>query len=169
MATPHSDWPYPTGDPNRSQAECAGEASIAFKRYVDGVDVEEIAEELGLSRATVYRRIKAHGGLHDQPPRVVRQLKAEIRLDRWIIAAQELLDGEASVADKLGALKELRMLDISWRKLFAVDEVPTLEAPAEPPSEPDNWVDGARTEADDELAEVERLLRARINGGGSPP
>lgn len=176
MATPYpagqgplSAWPYRTGDPNRSETERAGEASLAFKLFIhDRKDIEAVAEELGISRATAYRRVHAHAALHDQPARAIRQLRSEAELELLRTEAWRVLQGDASIADKLNAIKELRMLDISGRRLYAVDEVPApVEPPEPPPAEPDNWVDGARAEADAELVEVERRLRARLNGEGS--
>lgn len=166
MAAPHSGWPYPTGSPNKDETEKAGEASLAYKRFVvDRLDIEDVATELGISRATAYRRVHAHAALHDQPGRGLRQLRSETELSRLRAKAWRLLNSEASIADQLTAIKELRMLDISERRLFAVDE-PTSATPEPPPEDepPDPWVDGARAEADDELAAVETELRARRDG-----
>lgn len=157
VATPHSDWPYVTQDPNKPETEKAGEASLAFARYVnDGATIEEIAEQLGISRATAYRRIKQHSEIHDQPPRALRQLRAEGEIERLTRATRDLLDGEASIADKTNLIKELRMLNLSWRKLYAVDEIPVAGVPTAPPVDPEvaEWVAAARAESEIELRRV---------------
>ncbi len=169
---PHSVWPYETGDPQKSDTERAGEASKAFALWMKNLTIEAVAEQLEISRATAYRRIKQHAEMHDQPTRSMRQLRSETRVEQWIAKAQEVIESDATATEKqvvLLALKEMRMLDLSMRKLFATDEAPGM-AP-EPPlgdDRPDAWVDGARSEADTELAEIEARLREHRNGAPWP-
>ena len=55
---PHSDWPYPTGDPLPSEDEMKSQAGLMFAELCNGKSVTKIAKEYGVDRSTVYARLK---------------------------------------------------------------------------------------------------------------
>ena len=151
-----SQWPYQTNDPNPTATERAGQASIAFARMRAGVPREEVAAELGISVATMYRRLEDFARTHDQPSRYLRQVMAEEELAELSLKVRTMLDSDASNADKIGMVKELRMLNQSVRKLYAVDDALPAPIGRDDVSDPqlDEWVAAARAESEATIREV---------------
>lgn len=138
MSAEHSGWPYATNSPNKSDLEVDGEASVAYSRLRKGEKAEDIATSMGIGRATFYRRVARFAAMHDTPTTTYRRLAAEIELERLTTAAADLFESDASVDAKVKLLSELRMLNQSKRKLYAVDETtpePVPPAPSEVPDE----------------------------------
>lgn len=163
------DWPYKTANPNKSELEIDGEASIAYARLRKGEKAEDIAADLKIGRATFYRRVARFASMHDQPTQTLRRLLAESELERLTDRAIEALNSATSADSIVKVIAELRMINQSRRKLYGVDEVPAAAPVAEPEvdEEPDQWVAGARADADAELDAAERELRTRRNGAPS--
>lgn len=152
----NSGWPYPTGHPNKPEIEIDGEASIAYARLRKGEKAEDIAESMGLSRATFYRRVERFATMHDTRTTTFRRLAAEIELDRLTDNLAEALDGDVSVDALVKVIAELRALNQSRRRLYAVDEVPAAVPVVDPDPDPEveRWVAAASDESEAELAKV---------------
>lgn len=150
--------PYPTAHPNKPELEVDGEASIAYARLRKGEKAEDIAESMGLSRATFYRRVERFAAMHDTRTTTYRRMAAEIELDRLTDKAAEALDGDVSVDTLVKVLAELRALNQSRRKLYAVDEVAAVGPTPGPDPDPEveSWVAAAANESEAELRKVRR-------------
>lgn len=151
---PHSDWPYPTSDPNPSQTEMHAQAGEILHE-LKTASVSAVARSRGISRQTLYNRLALITG---QNPSIdlVRMIHLE-RLENMFESLQGRLDGEISNADYGRITAEQRQVLARQSALLKVE----ASAPEPPPADeqPDNWVDGARAEADAELAEVEHEMR----------
>lgn len=128
------------GEPNKPPLEVDGEASVAYARLRKGEKAEDIAASMGISRATFYRRIDRFSTMHDTRTTTFRRLIAEIELERLMDRAAEALDDHMGVDGLIKVIAEMRMLNQSMRKLYAVDEVALEPAPPAPSEiEDDDW------------------------------
>lgn len=128
------------GEPNKPPLEVDGEASVAYARLRKGEKAEDIAVSMGISRATFYRRIDRFSTMHDTRTTTFRRLTAEIELERLMDRAAEALDDHMGVDGLIKVIAEMRMLNQSMRKLYAVDEVALEPAPPAPSEiEDDDW------------------------------
>lgn len=154
---------YQTGDPNKPAEVMDAEAVRAYELQLRGHDLDYISKALGLAPRTIQRRIATLILARERPIREVQRWIESDRYDRWTLIISERLDDDVSNADAARLLAEARQISAARRRLFALDDDTAPTLPEDDP-EPDNWVVGARDEADAELAEVERELAERRNG-----
>lgn len=159
---PYSE-PIPAQHPNFTEHEKVAQASEILERLANGQSTRQVAAAMGINRSTLYDRMR----LINQPlpsVEVVRAIHFE-RLEGMFEGLQDRLDGDASNPDYARLVAEQRQVLARQSALLRVEG--TDPTPPESDPEPDNWVVGVRDEADAELAEVERELAERRNGGGS--
>jgi len=159
---PYSE-PIPAQHPNFTPDEQIEQAGQILARLARGESTRSVAASLGINRSTLYARIR----MINQPlpdVDVVRVIHFE-RLETMFEGLHERTESDTSDADYARLVAEQRQVLARQSALLRVETAePT---PPESDEEPDNWVAGARDEADAELAEVEQDLMERRNGGGS--
>lgn len=155
MPGPHSGWPYPTGDPNPTEEQALAEAGQILGK-LKTMSISRVAREMNMCRDTVYARIQL---ISRQIPGVdlVRVIHYE-RLEEMFEGLQGRIDGDASNADYAKLRAEQRQVLARQSALLRV-EAADPESPDVGNDEPDPWVDGARAEAEDQLAKVEHEMR----------
>lgn len=151
----------PAQFPNATEHEKVAQASEILERLAKGQSTRAVAAAMSISRHTLYERLE----LINRPlPSVdlVRVIHFE-RLENMVEGVQERLDGdEISDADYFRGVAEQRQVLARQSSLLRVET--TDPTPPEPDDAPDNWVAGARDDADAELADAERELMERRNG-----
>lgn len=155
--------PIPAQHPNASRDEQIEQAGQILARLAQGESTRSVAAAMDINRSTLYARLK----LINQPlPDVdlVRVIHFE-RLEELYEGLRSRTEGDASNADYARLVAEQRQVLARQSALLRVEGSDPTPPEADP--EPDNWVVGAQAEADAELAEVERELAERRNGGGS--
>lgn len=162
MGRPHSG-PYESCDPNKDDEQIDFECAVAYSKMCRREkSAAQIAEELGISRATLFRRIEKLMLRLGRPSRSLMTAMEHEHLDALTDHLMRRLD-EASNADAARMVSVAAGLSRDRLSLYREPEDRVPEAD----EEPDVWVDGARAEADGELAEVEQELRAARNGEGA--
>lgn len=125
MAGPHSDWPYPTANPNKPEEEIDVEAALAYQKWRRGVPVDEVAEELGISRRTLYNRLerlRTDGGLPSRHLQRTIEFDRLEDLNRMVLA--RLVAGDASNQDFAKLVAEVRQIGAARRALLQLDNTP---------------------------------------------
>lgn len=147
MAGPHSG-PYLSADPQKSQEQIDAEAALAYAKLRAGGRPNAIAKELGISRATFYRRVSELILRHDRPTQSLMQVIAAEELDELTEITTGLLYQvvDAEEVDPLAAarlISEARQLNQSKRALFSVDGgASEPEEPGETEAGDDDWEAG---------------------------
>jgi AcrR family transcriptional regulator len=152
--------PIPAQHPNATRDEQVEQAGKILARLGLGESTRSVAASMGISRGTLYARIRM---ITEPLPDVdvVRIIHYE-RLEEMFEGLRDRTESDASNADYARLVAEQRQVLARQSALLRVEgSDPTLP---EPDEEPDNWVAGARDEADAELADVERELIERRNG-----
>lgn len=147
--------PIPAQHPNASQDEKVAQAGEILARLGRGESTRSVAAAMGINRSTLYARLE----MINQPlPSIdlVRVIHFE-RLEELYEGLRDRTESDASNADYARLVAEARQVLARQSALLRVEG--TDPAPPQDDPEPDNWVAGARAEADAELVEVERELR----------
>jgi hypothetical protein len=153
----------PSQDPLTPQDEQERQAGIAFARMSRGRTADEVAEELGISRRMVYYRLKMISA--QMPDKEAARAILFGRNEHWINQLAKRLEvltdrDQVNMADYVRSIAELRQLGQRQAALLRV-EVSDPEPPESPTDAPDPWVDGARADAEAELAEVDEQRNGR--------
>lgn len=152
--------PIPAQHPNFTDHQKVAMASEILERLGKGQSTRSVAAAMNINRSTLFELMK----MINQPlPSVdlVRVIHFE-RLETMIEGLQSRLNDDSSNADYARLVAEQRQVLARQSMLLRVES--TEPAPPEVDEQPDNWVAGAREEADAALAEVERDLAERRNG-----
>lgn len=129
--------PYATSDPNKSPEVVDAEAALAYARLMRRESATQIAKDLGISRATFYRRIEKLIMRHDRPSRSLMQAIAHDELDQLSQMTMQRIQDECSNQDFVKLVGELRQQNAARLKLYE-------EAPAntdEGESTDEDWDD----------------------------
>lgn len=143
--------PYKTQDPNKSEEVIDTEAALAYARLLRRERADDIAKDLGISRATFYRRIEMLTLRLGQPSRSLLVAISHEELDELARMTKERLQGEVSNADFAKLAAELRQQNTAILRLYedASDEAPEQDDP-----EIDEWVAEVAGENEAEIREV---------------
>jgi DNA-binding transcriptional ArsR family regulator len=127
--------PYPSQHPNKPEEEIDLEAALAYQKWRRGAPVEQVAEELGISRRTLYNRLdrlKADEGL---PTRRLQRSVEFDRLEDLNRRVFERLDGDVSNQDFVKFVAEARQLSRERLALVKDDDEPPPKDPLSPEDE----------------------------------
>jgi len=112
--------PYASADPNKSPEVVDAEAALAYARLLRREPATQIAKDLGISRATFYRRIEMLMLRHDRPSRSLMQSIAHDELDQLTRMTMQRLqvDDECSNQDFVKLVGELRQQNAARLRLY---------------------------------------------------
>jgi len=110
--------PYASTDPNKSPEVVDAEAALAYARLLRREAPNDIARDLGISRATFYRRIEMLMLRHDRPSRSLMQVIAHDELDQLTRMTMQRLQEECSNQDFVKLVGELRQQNTARLKLY---------------------------------------------------
>ena len=133
--TPHSG-PYRSQETNKDDQQVDFEAALAYARLCRRERAEDIAADLKISRATLYRRVEMLILRIGRPSRSLMQALAHDEYDDLARRTFVRLDGEVSNADYARLVSELRQINTARMALYKEPEAP------EPPAsehEDDDW------------------------------
>jgi hypothetical protein len=149
---PYRD-PIPTQDPNATRDEQIEQAGQILARLAQGQSTRSVAAAMGISRGTMYARIRM---ITEPLPDVdlVRVIHYE-RLEEMYEGLRGRTESDASNADYARLVAEQRQVLARQSALLRV-ETGEPAAPDEPEADPqmEEWVAAARDEAETELARV---------------
>jgi len=160
----------PSTDPQKPPERVDGEAAEAWRRLRAGAHYREVAAELGVSVATLYRRLAllrdSEGGL---PTAVRRELLSE-RLDGlYARLATRLEDPELPDAELARLTAQARQAVQAQASLHGANQQFPEDEPlggAEEDTEPDAWTLAGRAYRDDQVAKINRREFGELPGGG---
>jgi len=152
VPTPHSG-PYRSQDPDKPEEVVDAEAALAYARLRRRDKPEDICRDLGISRATFYRRIEKLMLRHDRPSRSLIEVMEHEHLDDLTAMVEDRLKGEVSNAD-FAKLVTVALSASRERRSLLLKDTPGIELERECDPEMVEWVAGADAEADAELKRV---------------
>lgn len=129
--------PYKTQDPNKSEEVIDTEAALAYARLLRRERADDIAKDLGISRATFYRRIEMLTLRLDRPSRSLLVAISHDELDELSRMTKERLQSEVSNQDFAKLAAELRQQNAAILRLYEGAVDPTPDEPEGNPE--DDW------------------------------